>query len=345
MPLTSSPAWDLHLPKGIAGWVEPRPWLSVHEHSTAALIGGGRAFTLRLYALPGAGQLEPALAALLSETASNREPSVLHVATAGYLSRAVRERLERAGVGYVDAKGHVHLTGPGVLVHLDAATARPQTVPASGTLSVAGVRMVQALLMSPHEVSVTGLAQRVNLSASYTHRTLQQLEELGHVRSEGAGPLRRRSVVDRGALLEWVALQPAARKRSRRVQVSLYARTPHELWHRIHTLLDAKGIAHALTGAAAASHLGAGATAVPLSLVRIDPTVTLQAAAEAMGAQTTERGANVVLMRDDGNVGTVLAQVREDVRVAPSVRIYLDLLSERRGEDQAAHFREVALGF
>jgi hypothetical protein len=39
------------------------------------------------------------------------------------------------------------------------------------------------------------------------------------------------------------------------------------------------------------------------------------------------------------------SDVKNGVRVAPIVRVYLDALGEKRGEDVANHFREVVLGY
>jgi len=71
--------------------------------------------------------------------------------------------------------------------------------------------------------------------------------------------------------------------------------------------------------------------------------VDLEYAAQALGAEVTERGANLALWSDTGLVGTVGRQRHDDVWLAPGTRIYLDLLGDRRGEDAAAHFREVVL--
>ena len=67
--------------------------------------------------------------------------------------------------------------------------------------------------------------------------------------------------------------------------------------------------------------------------------------AKALDAERTERGPNLRLIRDTGQVGVLGGEVRGGVRLAPKSRIYLDALSERRGEDVAEQFREVVLGY
>ena len=109
--------------------------------------------------------------------------------------------------------------------------------------------------------------------------------------------------------------------------------------------LDAASIAHAVTGSAAASLFGVGPNQVVLTTVRVTPRVSLEAAAHALGAEITERGPNVCLIRDTGEVGCLNADLRSEIRVAPAVRVYLDLFSERRGEDLGVEFRERVLGY
>jgi hypothetical protein len=169
------------------------------------------------------------------------------------------------------------------------------------------------------------------------------LEESALVAAEGIGPGKRRRVHDAGALLEWLAAQPASRRVGRAIGSALYARTPQDLALRASSLLDAAGIDHAFTASLAASLLGAGPTAVPRATVRISPEVDLESAAQALGAEVTERGANLTLWADTGLVGTVGRKRQNDVWLAPETRIYLDLLGDRRGEDAAAHFRELVL--
>jgi DNA-binding IclR family transcriptional regulator len=207
------------------------------------------------------------------------------------------------------------------------------------------VRAIQALLETDEPSQISGLAAQVKLSLAQTHTVLEALEEAGLVRSIASGPARRRTVPDRGALLDWLAAQPSARRREPRIDAYVYARRSEELWRNISQKLDAAGIAHALTGAAGAALYGVGPTAVPVTLLRATSDVSLEDVAMALVADPTERGANVRLIRDTGQVGCMGAARRDGVSVAPRVRIYLDALSEKRGEDLAQQFREVCLGY
>ena len=85
--------------------------------------------------------------------------------------------------------------------------------------------------------------------------------------------------------------------------------------------------------------------AVPVSWVRIAPDVPLEKAASVLGAEPTDRGPNVRLLRDTGQVGCIGAERRNEIVVAPRVRVYVDALREKRGEAIAERFREVILGY
>ena len=192
---------------------------------------------------------------------------------------------------------------------------------------------------------MSDLAKRAAVSLGQAHKLLTQLEGLGLVRSSGKGPGKRRVVKERAALLDWLEQQPSATRWEPSIDVALYARHPEELWSRVSTMLTRAGIAHALTGSAAASLYGVGPTSVPMSLVRISPKIPLEVAAQQLGAERTERGSNLTLLRDTGEVGCWHTETKNGIQTAPGVRIYLDSRSERRGEDIARQFREVVLGY
>lgn len=261
------------------------------------------------------------------------------------LRASARAVLERIGAAYADSRGHLHFPTPQFLIHLEIET-KPSTVRARAPgIGPNAVRLVQALLPADGPFVLSGLAAQVELSLSQTHTVLTHLEETGLLRATGSGPNRRRAVVDRTALLDWLVSQQSATRREPYLDVALYARRPGDLWRTVTTLLEAAKVPHAVTGAAGAALYGAAPTAVPLSWIRITPDVPLDRAATILGAEPTDRGPNVRLLRDTGRVGSVGVERRDDVLVAPPVRVYLDALREKRGEAIAEHFREMILGY
>ncbi len=329
---------ELELPPTYARWVAPRGWLEVHVAAEPAVRFHGRRAPLTLHRLPqplGEPELHAFVARLSRQGGAVVVSSILPAGT--------RRLLEAADVGYLDSRGNVHVALPTGVIHVDALPG-VRRVAASG-LGPHGVRAVQAILASGEPLSVSALAKQASLSLSQTHGVFQILESNGMVRPTGVGRSRPRVVVSPSELLDWLEVQPVARRRDQRLDVSLYARRPEELWSRVGELLGRSGIAHGLTGSAAAALLGCGPTTVLTSTVRIDPEVPLESAARALEAAPTDRGPNLRLVRDTGRVGSSLTEERGIVRLAPKVRIYLDALSERRGEDVARQFREVVLGY
>lgn len=337
----------LSLPEGVADWLSSRPWLRVQQGETPSLRWDSWSVPLELIRVEGSVDTDQLLASL-STPRTAKQP--LRVVTGSYLRHDLRQALENLNVGYIDRRGNLHLPWSGGVIHLELPSGwrhqfeSPQPESFVG-LGVHGVRAVQALLSEHDDVQVSHLAGVAELSLSRTHSVLRLLEAEGLVRVTGKGPSTRRHIVDRSRLLDWLAAQPSARRRERQLDVALYARTPRELWTLIRERMDRAHIPHGVTGSAAAAAFDAGPTAVMTSTVRVSPHFTLEDAAEAIGAERTPRGANVRLMRDTGMLGSSHTVERDGIRIAPLVRVYLDALNERRGEDIAQHFREVVLGY
>jgi hypothetical protein len=331
------------LPSGLARGIPSRPWIHVEKSEEPWVeVDGGR-IPVEVHPL-AASMSDRQLAEFLQrmDTSPGRRVDLI---VSPRLRASARMVLEAHGRAYADSQGHLHLPMPGFLVHLEAAPTRAKRQRTAPGIGPSGVRAIQALLETDEPSQISGLAAQVKLSLAQTHAVLEALEEAGLVRSTASGPARRRTVPDRAALLDWLVTQPSARRREPRVDVYVYARRPEELWRHISQKLDAAGIAHALTGAAGAALYGVGPTAVPLTLIRTTPDVSLEDVVGALVAEPTERGANVRILRDTGLVGSMGAARRDEVKVAPKVRIYLDALSEKRGEDLAQQFREVCLGY
>ena len=319
-----------------------QPWLQVRPGLPRVRAPNGGWTELRPYRLPH-GLSEEELGAQIAWLRAQAPSGAVPLVVAQYLRTELRALLEAARVSYLDGRGHLHLRAPQVLVHLDGRA--PRTSPARSGLGVAGVKVVQLLLTEPGPISVTGLAATAGVSAGQAHKVLVKLEQLGFLRAKGRGAELRRELVDRTRLFDWLLQQPAATRREPRLEVSLYARNFRDLVQRLHQGLEAASILHAMTGSAAVSLFGVGPSNVPSVSVRIDPGVPLELAARGLGAEVVARGANVILLRDTVQLGLSAVRIKEGIPVAHEVRVFLDTLGEKRGEDVAAQFREAVLGF
>jgi hypothetical protein len=265
------------------------------------------------------------------------------------LPKHVRRELEAAGWAYADGTGAIHIDLPGVLLHVEPGrpTARGG-IPRPAGMGVVGVRVAQCLLGDPTRTwSVADLARQAACAAGEAHRIIVRLEGEGFLEASGRGKTLRRHVRDPGALLDWLATVPSARRVRERLDVSLYARDPMALVTKLSARALEADVLYAVTGATGAAALGAPvSTAVPITLVRVAPDVpSLAEAAQLLGVEPVDAGANMALIRDVGELGLNGRVSSGSVYVAPPVRIWLDMLGEPRGEDAAALFREAVIGW
>lgn len=261
-----------------------------------------------------------------------------------FISAKMRRALEEDQMSYADGHGRIHLVAPGLFIHIEGSG--HNDAPRSKGLGVASVRAVQILLVDhEREWTVTGLAREAGISAGQAQNVFQLLEKHDFVVACGSGPRKRRLIREPGSLLDWLTSQPASGRRPRSLKCNLYAPTPKKLWQRAASAFNDASIEYAFSGATAAAILGAGPTAIPLNLIRVNPQRPLPSVVEALEAGSVERGANIVLWSDVGKLGTYAEQIQDGFNVAPVPRIYLDLFSEHRGEDVAEHFRDTILDY
>lgn len=271
---------------------------------------------------------------------------------AGSIPAAERESLERAGLSWCDGRGAIHLTWPAGYVHIDRTTRRRVTNHAPGArgLGPASIRAVQVLLEAEAtEWTVTQLAGAAAISVGQAHTVLRVLEENGLLKQAGKGPLHRREISDRRAALDWLATIDHARRRPKGAATYLYARTPDEVLKRLAGLAGEAGLTYAVTGAAASNLIGVPVlTRIAVAHVRVGVLeavdVLHRLGLDHIDAEDAGRGANLELWTDTGELGVFGAKEVDGVRVAPFVRIWLDLAREGgRGEDAAQMFREQVL--
>ena len=290
-------------------------------------------------ALPARQKVEDAVGEAL--------PLVLVVAER--LATSARDALEHGGHSYVDGTGAAHIEIPGFVLHYDQAAKAPRTSAPPPGLGVVAVRLIQLLLAEPdRDWRVIDLAASARSSTGQAHNVLRRLETEGLVDARGTGPTMRRTVTEPTAMLDWLARIPAARRLHATIGAYLYAPDPDALIERLARSAREAGITWALTGAAGARAEGfTTMTALPVAMVRT-PTPSGPALGDVLklfGAEPAASGGNLMIVRDVGDVGTHHASRNGDAIVAPPVRLWLDMLSERRGEDAADQFRETVLGF
>jgi hypothetical protein len=345
MPVKELVSFDLDVtvPDRIRGILAAVPRLRVRTAAPTQLHAAGG--TGPVLILGGRGLSGLALAPGLADLGYGDH---LRLVVAERLPSAVRADLEAAGASYVDASGSVHLEAPGLLLHIEpGSVAKTGAVPPPKGLGVVAVRLIQHLLVEPDvEWTVTELAQVGGASLGQAHNVLRRLDREGFITEQRAGKEVRRRVTSRSDLLDWLARIPAARRSAHRLRTYLYAPEAAGLVTRLTYQAHQTDVTWALTGTAAARVYGlTTVTALPVITVRIGPQQGLEDAADRLHLQRVDSGHNVLLLADTGEVGTHGTSRNGPVVLAPTVRIWLDILGEPRGEDAAALFREAVLGY
>lgn len=284
------------------------------------------------------------------------KPGTVGLIVARSLTARDRASLEEAGLSWCDARGSIHLTWPGLYFHVDRGT-RPTTrlgrVPSSG-VGVTSLRGIQTMLANPEAPwSVARLAQAAVLSTGQAHNVLKTLESNRLLRTEGSGPKQRRYLRDRDETMEWLAGVERARRRPETAPSYLYARTFDDLIDRFAERASEMKLTYAITAASAATALGYPVLTNPVVIqVRVGHIEAAHAldllGLEHLDAEGAGRGTNLELWTDTGELGTFHTETVDnrsrEVRVAPRVRIWLDMVRQGgRHADAANLFKEQAI--
>jgi len=256
---------------------------------------------------------------------------------AGATTAEAREILER----------HVEL--PGLLLHTEGQRGRRGDAPRPQTharLAGKGGVAAQALLLEPtRDWKVQDLAGEAGVSVGLAHRVLARLETEGLVAAEGAGPRRVRRVADPTALLDLWAEENTDRS-VQRMRAYRLAREPRALADAVSAGLDAAGIDHAVTGAAAAARIAPFVTAVPVAEIWIDSVASLEAVAAASGAEVAETGHNLAFVQANGDEPLAFRRKVDRIWTVNPFRLFYDLRNDpRRGHEQAEILRREVIGF
>lgn len=236
---------------------------------------------------------------------------------APYLSKSVRELLERRGVSYADHTGNtrVVLDEPGLFILTTGAEANPW--PDKRQMTLRGVkagRVVRALARSRPPVGVRDLAALADTDPGYVSRLLKMLDSEAIVeRTRG----RVEQIDWRRLLAQWAEDAPL----SSRSEATTWL-APRGLKSVLENL-TAADFRYLLTGSAAASRVAPVAPTRLLSIYVEDPI----GAAEALGLRRADAGANVILLQPDDEGIYEDATEAEELKQASLPMIAADLLT------------------
>jgi hypothetical protein len=248
--------------------------------------------------------------------------------------------LERAGIDYLDLTGNVHLSAPGLFVHVEGK--QPPKVPTTAPTRPhkAWVKTVMALLVRPAllETPYRTLAGEADVALGTVAKCLTDLALRGLV-GERRGT---RVMLDRPALVAlWVqayveALRPTLTER--RFQVR--AADKPELWTRLRDRAGTRGQRWALTGADAAAQRDHFFRDEETEIYAPVQFLADREAQKALVAQPATRGGNLLVIEPPGPLALPTVD-HETMPVAPDLLAYAEL--RYRGTEQAAEAARLLL--
>lgn len=272
-------------------------------------------------------------------------PQVIPVVIADHLSVGARDSLRERNVAYFDASGSLYLNHDKWLINIER-PGRPAPQRRAGSLFTEAREQVVHALLHSGKVWLTGqeLARLAETSTYTVSLTMQELERLEWVESEGSGRNLRRRLVQPSQLLDAWSEAWRNRKETRTRWFMYAADRNHILLAITHKLNQAELSGWAFTGAAAANVLAPLLTSVDTAEVII-PIGLDQRYAEAMGLKQVDSGSNVTLVERSG-AGLLFCRLHPEFPswfASPFIQ-YLDLLDGRgRNKELAAHLRKVIL--
>jgi len=282
----------------------------------------------------------------LADTLSSPRPSLLLVAEDS--TEEARRVLGAHGIGIVDARGHVQIRFPGLVVHVERRGGDGKRAGGVSGRRVAGraAVAVQALLLEPdREWTVAELARAADVSTTLAHYVLARLERDGIVQGRGGGPRKVRVLSNPSALLDLWA-EEARDRGVHGLACYRFAAAPRALIEDVSGVLADADVAYAVTGAAAADLLAPFLSAVPVLSLWVGARHQLGEVAGLLDAEPVQRGANLVLRQARDDSPLAFKEQHGGVWLANRFRVYVDLRSDpQRGAEQADHLRREAIGF
>ena len=253
------------------------------------------------------------------------------------LTDRTREFLEREGIDYIDLRGDIRVTVPGrmlVLAHGVGDPSAPRLPdqkdrvanPFAGKAS----RIVRALLAEPRRWwGVTELADRVDVSAGHSVKTLRTLETDLYVRRDRR---RRARLVDGESLLRrWAAVARNPFRGAGRFASPIP--DPDELAIRLAERLSCLGVGYALSRLSAARFIEPFAPARVVDIYLDHEPMDL---APKLDLFPVESGESVRLFQPVDEGVLQFTEERQGVTLVSSPQLFVDLSSARDREGDVA---------
>lgn len=246
-----------------------------------------------------------------------------------------RDMLEHDGMSWLDLRGAMHLKTGSKLIRIDRIPSRPGSLasmaPRARKLGPVGMRAAQSLVTFGEDFpwSTKDLVDRAGVSMGQAHNVLTDLEELGLVRTVARAGKRVRVVKDRAALLDWMSTNEQNLRTPPSLYSYLYAKNEMDLARRLAKIAQESGVQYAITASLGARLWDVPVTTSVVTRVRIASadldSVRMALQLPVLSPDEAGRGANLELWQDTGEVGTQSAVSRDEIQVAPIVRVWLDL--------------------
>jgi hypothetical protein len=248
--------------------------------------------------------------------------------------------LERAGVDYLDLAGNVHLSAPGLFVHVEGKQPPKVPVIAPTRPHKAWVKTVMALLVRPDLVTAPyrTIAEEADVALGTIAKCMNDLT----LRNLLVERKNERVIVDQPALVAlWVqayidALRPKLAERRFHVR----ADDKPQLWARLRDVLARRGQHWALTGADAAERrdhfFRVNETEIYAPIRMLED----RGVQKALVAQPAAGDGNLIVIDPPGPLATPKPAAHA-IPVAPDLLAYAEL--RYRGTDQALEAAELLL--
>lgn len=275
--------------------------------------------------------------------------SMIPMVIAEHLSPGARELLRSRNIGYFDASESLFLKYRQWLINIDRPDKPAKQRRAASLFIGAREQVIHALLWSTVRTETiwhTGLelARLADTSTYTVSLTLQELERMEWVESEGSGRNLRRRLTEPGKLLDAWADSWRSRKEARS-RWYMYTAKPQLLLSHLNEQIQKNGLTDwAYTGEAAANIMAPLLTGTDTVDIIIPPGRS-GLYAELMGLKSAEKGSNVTLLERSG-ASLILQDTHPEhpFRFASPFIMYLDLLDGRgRHKELASHLRATIL--